>query len=482
MGIRDQLHPIQRGNRVILSAALKVSDGYASNISRCVQVNERKIFGWKSHDCHVLMQQLFPLAIRGVLHKNVCVVIVELCSFFRQLCSKVLKTNQLEHLENDIIVTLCKLERIFFPSLFDVMVHLPIHLASEAKVAWTRQYRWMYPIERYLRTLKSYVRNKSRPEGSIAEGYIAEECTTFCSRYLHDVETKHDREERNYVIENNITNGGGLTIFKCMGQWSQAHLYVLTNCEEVTSFIEEHKQSIRVKPRIRARDVDLIHTREFISWFEERIIQMRHEGPISEHILSLSRGPSTSVTCYKGYIINGFRFHTREREKGKKLKIVELLTQFWSYFLLWCANDVIELHYLGGNRVILFKWNKKNEYGFTCLNFERTICIDEPFVLASQAKQVFYVQNSNEENWHTVVEIQTRGVYDMNKKVSTNDPEPYQQFITPHSQRDVHELAENDLINWDRNDIAGETIQTDVLLSRQENIVERHNEFIQDDV
>ena len=61
--------------------------------------------------------------------------------------------------------------------------------------------------DKYLRTLKSYVRNKSRPEDSIAEGYIAEKCTTFCSRYLHDVETKHDREERNYVIENNITVG-----------------------------------------------------------------------------------------------------------------------------------------------------------------------------------------------------------------------------------------------------------------------------------
>lgn len=168
MGIRDQLHPIQRENRVILPAAcysltsnekkefckflkeVKVPDGYASNISRCVQVNERKIFGLKSHDCHVLMQQLLPLAIRGVLHKNVCAVIVELCSFFKQLCSKVLKTDQLEHLENDIIVTLCKLERIFPPSFFDVMVHLPIHLASEAKVAGPVQYRWMYPIERYV--------------------------------------------------------------------------------------------------------------------------------------------------------------------------------------------------------------------------------------------------------------------------------------------------------------------------------------------
>ena len=64
---------------------------------------------------------------------------------------------------------------------------------------------------RYIHTLKSYVRNKSRLEGSIAERYITKKCATFCSRYLHDVETKHDREERNYVIENNITNGRGLT-------------------------------------------------------------------------------------------------------------------------------------------------------------------------------------------------------------------------------------------------------------------------------
>ena len=81
------------------------------------------------------------------------------------------------------------------------------------------------------------------------------------------------------------------------------------------------------------------------------------------------------------------------------------------------------------------------------MNFERTICTDEPFVLASQTKQVFYVQNSNEEKRHTIVEIQTQGVYDMNQEVSTNDPELYQQPITFHSQYDVHDLVENDLIN-----------------------------------
>ena len=38
--------------------------------------------------------------------------------------------------------------RIFPPSFFDIMMHLPMHLASEAKIAGLVQYRWMYPIER----------------------------------------------------------------------------------------------------------------------------------------------------------------------------------------------------------------------------------------------------------------------------------------------------------------------------------------------
>ena len=50
-------------------------------------------------------------------------------------------------------------------------------------------------------TLKSYVCNRARPEGSIAEGYLVEECMTFCSRYLDDVESKLTRPVRNYCSD-----------------------------------------------------------------------------------------------------------------------------------------------------------------------------------------------------------------------------------------------------------------------------------------
>ncbi|KAL2480521.1 Uncharacterized protein Adt_33487 [Abeliophyllum distichum] len=42
---------------------------------------------------------------------------------------------------------------------------------------------------RYLCTLKKYVCNRACPEESIAEGYVIEECLTFVTIYLEDVET-----------------------------------------------------------------------------------------------------------------------------------------------------------------------------------------------------------------------------------------------------------------------------------------------------
>ena len=104
---------------------------------------------------------------------------------------------------------------------------------------------------RYLCTLKSYVRNKTYPEGSIIEGYLVEECITFFSRYLNDVETKYNCTNKNFVDLTDIKYEG-LIIFKCIGrslgmhtcrelsseEWAQAHLYVLTNCEDVIPFIK----------------------------------------------------------------------------------------------------------------------------------------------------------------------------------------------------------------------------------------------------
>nr|GFD12784.1 hypothetical protein [Tanacetum cinerariifolium] len=50
-------------------------------------------------------------------------------------------------MEKNIVVTLCKLEKILPPGFFDHMENLVVHLSYEARVGGPVQYRWMYPFE-----------------------------------------------------------------------------------------------------------------------------------------------------------------------------------------------------------------------------------------------------------------------------------------------------------------------------------------------
>ncbi|GMQ00776.1 hypothetical protein CsSME_00047706 [Camellia sinensis var. sinensis] len=127
--------------------SIKYPNDYAENISRCVNTKGDKLTGLKNHDCHVLIQRLLPIGMRGYLHNDICVALFELGNFFQELCSKTLKMKNLEKLKDRIIFILCKLEKNFPPAFFDVMVHLAIHLPREAIFGGPVQYRWMYPIE-----------------------------------------------------------------------------------------------------------------------------------------------------------------------------------------------------------------------------------------------------------------------------------------------------------------------------------------------
>jgi hypothetical protein len=99
--------------------------------------------------------------------------------------------------------------------------------------------------------LKSYVRNRSRPEGCIAEGYLAEECLTFCSLYLADyVETRLTKTPRN--TEDEPDPRVGLDVFATTGHplgkgtatkidrdsLTKAHQYILFNSEAVRPYVE----------------------------------------------------------------------------------------------------------------------------------------------------------------------------------------------------------------------------------------------------
>jgi hypothetical protein len=108
------------------------------------------------------------------------------------------------------------------------MLHLSIHLPDEAILRGPIQYGWMYPIERRLYTLKYSLRNMSRPEGSIAEAYVANECLHACSRYFDDLETRHNHDGRNR--EHGVDLLGTPVIKHLEKDYDKMVWYVLNNC------------------------------------------------------------------------------------------------------------------------------------------------------------------------------------------------------------------------------------------------------------
>ncbi|XP_009600838.1 uncharacterized protein [Nicotiana tomentosiformis] len=326
------------------------------------------------------MQQLLPIALRGLLPMNVLKSIIELSNFFRDICSTVMNIGELEKLQDRVAITLCHLERIFSPSFFDIMEHLVIHLAEEAKIGGPPQYRSMWAFERYLLTFKNYVRNRSHPEGSIAEGYPNQECMIFCSRYLHDVETKLNRPLRNYGLYNEIPNQEGRQSTKIDGftlddiTHARAHTYILFNFATISPYRDEHIKEIKKQnPRLSRHDVDRIHNKKFHIWFRNYVEKIHMAGEqIPEEIQNLAIGPSKQAKRMSEYISNGVRYLTKSRDGKLKTQnsgvMVKASTQSYAsardrnpilaevtfYGIL---TDMIELYYTANLKFTLVNFS-----------------------------------------------------------------------------------------------------------------------------
>ncbi|XP_074351848.1 uncharacterized protein LOC141690996 [Apium graveolens] len=292
MGIRKVLHPIkiEDSNRYEIRAATfnmtkkekesfctlfmdaKLPHGTASNISRCVNVAERKIFGYKSHDAQFILQYLLQFTAVKNLKPEVAIPLVRLGAFFRGICGKVLELEEVHKLQEEVIEILCQLEINFPPAFFDIMVHLPVHLYKEVEFGGSVHLRWMFGIERYLEIEKNI--NVGYPIGSRRNKdgkfvYLAEHVLINAHRYV-------------------LFNSGNVKIEKLIE-------YVLIPF--ICSSKDEEKERT--------------HTLEFHNWLKAKV-EKRTENTLE--LSNLARGPQRATKKFSGYVINGFRFHTRKRD------------------------------------------------------------------------------------------------------------------------------------------------------------------------
>ncbi|KAK2401723.1 hypothetical protein QL285_051293 [Trifolium repens] len=396
---------------------VKMPDGYSSNLARCADVEKGRMRGMKSHDCHVFMQTLLPIAFSS-LPQHVLNPLIEVSQFFKNLCSTTLREADLIKMESDIPLILCKLERIFPPALFDSMEHVVVHLAHEARLGGPVQYRWMYPFERFMGDSKRSVKNKARVEGSICATYLHRETIHFCSHYFKDTlsstnirnETGTSQNVRIHPLNMSIfslpgRNGGGEKVFYPGDKvLYAAHVHLLINCTEVEPYLQMFLTSEEISPQESSAQINS----RFPTWFKQYIYLQTPATPMIQHLRNLSDGPKSTVKQWHTYFVNGYKFHTHSWTQGKTtvnsgvcIKGVSEDGEGDFYGVIENIYE-IEYNYLDYKKaVVLFycSWFDPSSRGTRYDSKTNTVDIKmnrhyplfDPFAMAHNVRQVHYV-------------------------------------------------------------------------------------------
>lgn len=173
------------------------------------------------------------------------------------------------------------------------------------------------------------------------------------------------------------------------------------------------------------------HMETFSSWLKAVIPTMCN---VSSTLRWLARGPRAEVISYTGYIVNGQRFHTKDVERSTQNSGVTIEAETICRSSARDTNQVVQkISYYGVLKEIIlldyrtFKvplfhcdWaNIRNgikvEDGLTLVNLQegQSQFARDPFILASQAKQVFYSRDTETSSWYVVLKAPPRGSYDM---------------------------------------------------------------------
>jgi hypothetical protein len=193
----------------------------------------------KTHDFHVLLQQVLPLCLRNIGNPQVVGAVMRVSRLFRKICAKVVDESQKEGMLEDVAEAICSLEKELPPSVFVIMMHLPIHLVQELFICGPVHTRWMYPFERYMKGLKGFVNNKAKPEGSMANGYLREESIGFLSEYMSEYTPTTKRawdDQEEPAMYDEILEGGKRDRPMTSSFQKLIHEFVLDNTEHMEPY------------------------------------------------------------------------------------------------------------------------------------------------------------------------------------------------------------------------------------------------------
>ena len=221
---------------------------------------------------------------------------------------------------------LCELEMYFPPAFFDICVHLLVHIVDDIIHLGPLFQHNMMPFKRMNGVIKGFVRNRAHPDGSIVQGFLTEECTSFRTNFL-DVEdpvglpgNKHIGKldgagHKNGRRELHVYHASRRTDF------NRANLVALQHIQIVDTWVEKHKSLIEKKytdqgKRRTEGEIIREHNSSFLRWFKDELDAPPPTASAEAKLLyALSRGPAPNLATFQAYDINGFTFYTEQKDK-----------------------------------------------------------------------------------------------------------------------------------------------------------------------
>jgi hypothetical protein len=138
----------------------------------------------------------------------------------------------------------------FLPTFLDISVHFTTHLIKQIKVLGPVFLHQMYTYERFNDILKSFIRNRAYPDGSMVQGYCTEEAVEWALNYA---DLSNPIGVPKYRHERRLTGKGTIrkkAITPVLNLFHYAHFHVLQQMSIVSEYLNEHKEvMLRDSPR-----------------------------------------------------------------------------------------------------------------------------------------------------------------------------------------------------------------------------------------
>ena len=194
-------------------------------------------------------------------------------------------------------------------------------------------------------------------------------------------------------------------------------------------YINEHKNIRHSKHPEQSDDwITREHMGTFGGWLQTHLM---NDNSVGDELYLLSKSPSSTILTFKGYEINGNTFYTIAQDKkstnqnsGVRFDATNNNREKDTYY--GYIEEIWELDYGSDLKIPLFRCKWVNltgvkvdpKYGMTTVDLNNLGYTEEPFVLANDVAQVFYVKD-----------MSTKSKKRKDKEANTSYDEPKRHIV-----------------------------------------------------